>query len=98
MTPAERRRAKQKAVREWTDDGPIGSVAEAGWQEEQLGFRIDAFLRIRGWRHTSSTPGCLWLWCKTIHGFEYRVPRETAMAMEQTLEPDDIDGDEELGG
>lgn len=92
------KRTKKQAVREWTDAEAIGSVAEARWQEEQLGFRIDAFLRSRGWGHTSSTPGSLWLWTKLIKGHEYFVPRDTAMHMEATLEPDDIDGDEELCG
>lgn len=35
-------------------------------EREMLEFAIDAFLRSKGWTHTSSTPGCLWLWCKTL--------------------------------
>jgi len=92
------KRAKKRELREWSDAGPIGSVAEARWQEEQHGYRIDAFLRSRGWGHTSSTPGSLWLWTKLIGGETYYVDRGTAMHMEATLEPDDIDGDVELGG
>jgi hypothetical protein len=52
---------KKPTVREWSDAGPIGSASEVTWQKEQLGFRIDAFLRSRGWTHTSSTPGCFWM-------------------------------------
>jgi hypothetical protein len=87
-------------IREWTDAGNIGSTAEVRWQEEQLGFRIDAFLRSRGWAKTSSTPGSLWLWTKPIKGEKYYVEQATALRMEATLEPDDIDGTDEeyLGG
>jgi len=89
---------KKPTVREWSDAGPIGSTSEARWQEEQLVFRVDAFLRSRGWADTSSTPGCFWMWTKMIKGQEMYVTREHAMGIEAHLEPDDIDGDEELGG
>ena len=78
--------SKKREPREWSDSGPIGSVAEARWQEEQHGFRIDAFLRSRGWGHTSSTPGSLWLWTKRIAGKTYYVDRASAMRMEASLD------------
>jgi hypothetical protein len=90
--------AKRKTVREWSDAGAIGSVAEARWQGEQLSFRVDAFLRSRGWEHTSSTPGSYWLWGKTIDGKAFWVDQAHALGIEASQEPDDIDGDEELGG
>ena len=91
-------RAKKKTVREWSDAGPIGSMSEARWQSEQLGFRIDAFLRSRGWAHTSATPGSFWLWTKIVNGQELYVDQSHAVSIEGHLEPHDIDGDEELGG
>ena len=89
---------KKCEPREWTDAGPIGSTSEARWQEEQLGFRLDAFLRKRGWAHTSSTPGSFWMWTKLVNGQEMYVDRDHALAIERHLEPDDIDGDVELCG
>lgn len=89
---------KKRAVREWSDAGPIGSTSEARWQEEQLGFRLDVFLRSRGWEHTSSTPSSFWMWHKKVKGIAMYVDRECALGIERNLEPDDIDGDEELGG
>jgi hypothetical protein len=91
--------SKKQSVREWSDAGPIGSVAEAKWQGEQLSFRVDVFLRSRGWKHTSSTPGSYWLWGKTIDGKTLWVDQAHALGIESSQEPDDIDGDEEeLGG
>ena len=89
---------KKPSVREWSDAGAIGSVAEAKWQGEQLQFRVDAFLRSRGWTHSSSTPGSFWMWSKTIDGQTYYVGHANALGIESSLEPNDIDGDEELGG
>jgi hypothetical protein len=31
---------------------------------EELGFSEDGYLRSHGWKQTSNTPGCLWLWEK----------------------------------
>ena len=90
--------AKKQTVREWSNAGPIGSASEAMWQEEQLGFRIDAFLRSRRWAHTSTTPGRFWMWHKTIEGVSMYVDRDHAVSIERAIEPDDIDGDVELGG
>jgi hypothetical protein len=70
----------------WSDAGPIGSTSEARWQEEQLGVRIDAFLRERCWKQTSSTPGYFWMWHKTINGCAIYVSRDHAMAIERALE------------
>jgi hypothetical protein len=86
-----------REAREWSDADAIGSTSEVRWQKEQLGFRIDAFLRKCGWTHTSSTPGSLWLWTKLIDGHAFYVDRDTAVAMQKSLEPLDIDGDDDLG-
>jgi len=86
----------KKEPRDWTDSGAIGSTGEAQWQTEQLRFRIEAFLRSRGWKHTSSTPGSYWLWHKTIDGVPLYVDRDHALGIESSQEPADIDGDEEI--
>ena len=39
---------------------------DARYEREMLEFKIDALLRAKGWTHTSSTPGCFWLWTKTV--------------------------------
>ena len=85
---------KKREPKEWTDAGPIGSTSEARWQAEQLGFRLDAFLRKRGWGHTSSTPGSFWMWTKMVNGQEMDVSRDNALGIERSLELYDIDGDE----
>lgn len=47
---------------------------------EQQDFKKDALLRKRGWQHTSSTPGCIWLWKKEIKGHGMvMVNRDTAI-------------------
>ncbi len=33
---------------------------------EMLEFEVDDYLRSKGWKHTSTTPGCFWLWCKDV--------------------------------
>lgn len=45
---------------------PFGDDYSHRYEREQLGFREAAWLRAKGWKHTSSTPGCFWLWMKTI--------------------------------
>ncbi len=54
---------------------------------EQLNFKKDAWLRKKGWNHTSGTPGCLWLWKKEIpsHGVVL-VNRDSAIWMQNWLD------------
>lgn len=42
------------------------SLDDVRHEREMLEYEVDAFLRSKGWTHSSSTPGCFWLWCKTI--------------------------------
>lgn len=59
-------------------------VSEVEFAREQLEFRVDALLRKRGWKHTSSTPGCLWLWEKTLSdGRVMLVNKSTALYFEK---------------
>ena len=58
------------------------------------------YLRACGWRHTSNTIGCLWLWVRKFpDGMLYAVSASTALHMsrylgEGSLEPDESDGGE----
>lgn len=42
-----------------------------------------AYLRTNGWRHTSSTPDCTWLWEKDWNGKKIMVPLNHAIAMQR---------------
>lgn len=49
-------------------------------------FEIEAFLRSKGWRHTSHTPAHLWLWERNINGRMILVERDTAVKMQAYLD------------
>lgn len=60
------------------------NVGDVQFVREQLEFRVDALLRKRGWKSTSSTPGCLWLWEKALpDGRVLLVGKETALHLER---------------
>ena len=42
------------------------TIDDARHEREMLEFQVDALLRRKGWAHTSTTPGCLWLWTKEV--------------------------------
>ena len=46
----------------------------------------EAYLRERGWRYTSATPNCCWLWIKEINGKRWSAGTDEALAMQNTLE------------
>lgn len=64
------------------------TLRQAEFDLEELRY---AFLRGRGWNHTSHTPGCLWLWEKDIarDGVTQRVvvSDQTALAIEGVVLP-----------
>jgi hypothetical protein len=39
---------------------------DARYEREMLEYKVDALLRAKGWKHTCTTPGSLWLWSKTV--------------------------------
>jgi hypothetical protein len=47
-------------------DETLKNVDDVRYEREQLEFRVDAFLRTRGWKHSSSNPAHIWLWEKTL--------------------------------
>lgn len=60
------------------------NLSDVQYEREQLEFEVDALLRKRGWKHTSSTPGCHWLWEKTLpDGRVALVTKEVALRFEQ---------------
>jgi hypothetical protein len=60
------------------------------------------YLRARGWKHTSTTPGCYWLWEKTLvdeRGVRVAlVDLDTAVRLQQHLDPPDESSQEDDGG
>ncbi len=68
------------------------------YQDEmtELHNRAEAYLRERGWRYTSSTPACYWLWVREMpeHAATKDVPagtliltdREMALAMQDRID------------
>lgn len=63
-----------------------GAVSDVKHAEEMFGFSVDKFLRSRGWKHTSSTPGCYWLWEREWKGKTLLVSRDLALSMEDQFE------------
>lgn len=57
------------------------TAGDISWARELLEFDVDAFLRSRGWTHTSDTPGSIWLWTKEIDGKTFLVDKDTAIYM-----------------
>jgi len=57
---------QRHAPEEWTDYDDIREAGEARYQRQQLDFRVEAWLRREGWKHTSDTPGCFWMWQRAL--------------------------------
>ena len=79
-------------------------------EREALSLRADNWLREQGWRHTSNTPGCYWLWTRPVppHAATEAVPAGTLILCDQKLallmqgridamDPAHLDGDDEDG-
>lgn len=52
----------------------------------QLAVAEDGYLIMCGWRYTSSTPDCVWMWEKEWDGKLLSVSRERALALEGVAE------------
>jgi DNA polymerase/3'-5' exonuclease PolX len=46
-------------------------------------------LRAAGWKHTSQTPGSVWMWEKQIEGISYRVGVEDAARIQEHFDRTD---------
>lgn len=64
----------------------IDSVQEARYQRGMLEYDVDAFLRSKGWKHTSSTPGSFWMWEREINGRVLLVDKDHALAIQGYIE------------
>lgn len=62
----------------------LKNMDDVRYEREQLEFRVDAFLRTRGWKSTCSNPASLWLWERMLgDGRVVLVDKDTALAFEQ---------------
>ena len=52
------------------------SYSDICFEREQLEFAEAAWLRAKGWNHTSTTPGCLWLWVRNLTWYTLELPRK----------------------
>lgn len=60
--------------------------AAAEGRHQRIEEEVGQVLRKQGWTHTSSTPGCLWLWEKKLpDGRTVLVDRGTALLFEREL-------------
>jgi hypothetical protein len=50
---------------------------------DELRRAKDAFLRKHGWKYTSDTPGCLWLWEKKTGDRTILVATDVALSMQR---------------
>lgn len=65
-------------------DETLKNVDDVRYERGQLEFRVDAFLRTRGWKHSSSNPAHIWLWEKAMaDGRVVLVDKDTALLFEQ---------------
>lgn len=56
--------------------------------QQALDFAVEAWLRDKGWKHTSTTPGCFWLWERKLDdGRTVLVERAMAVKMQDELTP-----------
>ncbi len=75
-----------------TDD--LKTAADFQDFQDALRHMQGAFLRRRGWSHTCSWPGALWLWEKTLpDGKHAACGLFTAMAIEAALEASAQEGE-----
>lgn len=72
----------------------IRSVADVRHARETLEFAVNAFLRSAGWKSTSHTPGCFWLWEREIDGRRVLVDKDTALGIQESLDPQDPEEDQ----
>jgi len=67
----------------------IKSTDEYKSSLEDLRYEAEAHLRKNGWKHTSDTPGCYWMWEKEIDGRVFLLEFETAMRIQAHAEAEE---------
>lgn len=54
--------------------------------KDEYEFAADDWLSQNGWHHTSSTPGCFWLWVKDLpDGTKVMVQKSMALSIQEHL-------------
>ena len=56
------------------------------YARERLEYREADWLRRKGWKSTSATPGCLWMWEKEIDGRVILLSQATAAYMQAEID------------
>jgi len=64
----------------------LKSIAHLRWEREQARFAEEAYLRGKGWKHTSKTPGSYWLWERELAGRRVLVDFEFALRIQEQAE------------
>lgn len=54
--------------------------------ENNVGELRTKYLDKSGWEHTSSTPGCYWMWTKEIDGKQYMLNSDGADRFQRELD------------
>jgi len=68
----------------------LEAVAKLDDQLEDIHHQLDKLLQKRGWKHTSRTPGCVWMLEKTMpDGRVVLTDRGTARMFEEEMCADD---------
>jgi len=65
------------------------NMAEVDYAEQQHGFAVADYLRTKGWKHTSDTPGSYWMWQREIAGRTLLVHQDTAVQIQRHLEAEE---------
>lgn len=55
----------------------MNSYDDVSHGRETLEYAVDTFLRKKGWTHTCSTPGSLWLWEKEVEWHTHELVRRS---------------------
>ena len=54
--------------------------------QEALKWRVEAYLRAKGWEHTSATVDCCWRWFKKIKGRYYGCGTDEAFKIQDAID------------
>ena len=65
------------------------SMAEVDYAEQQHDFAVALYLRTKGWKHTSDTPGSYWMWEREIDGRTLLVDQNTAALIQRHIEAEE---------
>lgn len=73
----------------------LDTVHEIEMLHSDANTKQSRLLESLGWKHTSQTPGCRWMWEKTIDGRTLLLDSETALRHELETTSEEY---EDLGG